>query len=523
MPNEFSYYVKSSIPPAVLYVFLLQKLTDYEKTILGTLQGLLAGSSDRQIYFLDDHHPDYGVWLEELESKCELYYDADISQLIGQFSDKIYGFITYSDEDSILPSVSLAGIKNAIVVHESLKSDMIRLGLSELFDMRGKDDRFVFNHYWKNSLNHRMVIEQKPENTPYLFDYAVMTNSLIFSAYDDSLREEIMSKLEPDSAVLGWGDARDGEDKFVAPSSQKGSFVIPADWSLNLSVLSSKKSEPVKQNKFPLKYEDHVHYVCFMMSDGDNIQWEKGRLINDKKLWASSHRGKFSIGWALSPSLYDLAPSVVAKYYETASEGEVRDGFVAGPSGNGYMYPSMYPDEVLSLHTMRLNDYMVKMDLSVVEIIDFDSFYNLDIWKKYLDQPNIRGLFYLEYSLHNEHKGRILWSNNKPIISVKEMLWDGIKGCDVKSVSDHINQASRDVKSADAYSLVLVHVWSKKNGTLDALNKLVKRFNSDVRIVPPDTFVDLISHNLRGCNDVILNDICVSELESTHKTGVSAF
>ena len=61
-------------------------------------------------------------------------------------------------------------------------------------------------------------------------------------------------------------------------------------------------------------------------------------------------RGGFNMGWALSPSLADLAPSVLRWYFDTASNGFGKDFFVAGPSGVGYLYPSMYPPADLDLH-----------------------------------------------------------------------------------------------------------------------------------------------------------------------------
>ena len=95
--------------------------------------------------------------------------------------------------------------------------------------------------------------------------------------------------------------------------------------------------------------------------------------------------------------MIDLAPAALRWYYETATDN---DFFIVGPSGSGYMYPSRYPTAELDLHVSRLNEYMGRCDLGIVEILDFNSLENNDLWDKYTAQSNVDGIIYLEYSNH---------------------------------------------------------------------------------------------------------------------------
>lgn len=111
------------------------------------------------------------------------------------------------------------------------------------------------------------------------------------------------------------------------------------------------------------------------------------------------------------------------------------------------MYPSRFPKAALDRHTGSLAQEMERADLSVVQIIDFDSFPDTALWSTYLKRPQIDGLIYLEYSRYDSHKGKVVWANGKPVISARTMLWDGLPGADEASVIAELNSATRDPHS----------------------------------------------------------------------------
>ena len=162
------------------------------------------------------------------------------------------------------------------------------------------------------------------------------------------------------------------------------------------------------------------HYVSFVVSDGDNVQWDLRGL---QQYYGNADRGSFSVGYGISPSLVDLAPSVLRWYYENASSGVAQDQFIAGPSGGGYVYPSRMISDDLDRFVRRLNVYMGLADLRIAEILDDqDSFDRTDLWSQYLRQPNIDALFYFGA----DARGRIGWADNKPVVGQRDVLWAGV-------------------------------------------------------------------------------------------------
>lgn len=274
--------------------------------------------------------------------------------------------------------------------------------------------------------------------------------------------------------------------------------MIAADWSYNLSVLSAYPSTPQLQKlDEEIIEENGVHYVTFIMSDGDNQQWLLGSNFNMKNWFGSSHRGKFNLGWSLSPSLYYLAPTVFNKYYEAASSKNYNDNYVVSASGNGYMYPSKFPPGKLISYTKRLNDYMTKVDQHSVLILDDEAFYKKDLWDKYTCNSNIDGLLYLNYDINNAYKGEIIWSNDKPVISCRDLLWGGLEDQNelIKNINNRVDLGYTNIKDPNSYTFVYVHVWSN---TMDNVNYVINKLNKNpkVRIITPDTFVKLIKKNI---------------------------
>ncbi|OMF23496.1 hypothetical protein BK133_24210 [Paenibacillus sp. FSL H8-0548] len=113
----------------------------------------------------------------------------------------------------------------------------------------------------------------------------------------------------------------------------------------------------------------------------------------------------------------------------------------------------------LDQHLNSLNGYMGKMDLGLVEVIDFNAFNNAEIWDKYTAQPNVDGVIYLEYSNHKALNGALKWANGKPIVTPRDMLWEGNAGSDNASVLNHIHAAPRNPKNAAVVSGVLLAMF----------------------------------------------------------------
>lgn len=495
-------YIKNSIIPKKLYVISENDMTKAEQTMITTLQGIVSSKSNEQIYILSDSEPDYKLWLEDLKKNYNVKYKLikDPWKLLKIFKSYVDGYILYTtfNPPSINNACSLASLKNSLAIDEAIEEKVKEQGLTKLVkDCRDTDKYWAFNTLWNSGLNHSTVIEISPDKPLALRDYAITSKSLVFyedNVNDFSFRESIFKSMDDNGHCLGWGP---DEHTNVTIASKHGIDVTAADWSYNLSVLSSYTSIPRKQKQESnFKGEDGVHYVTFIMSDGDNQQWMLGSNYSSKNWFGSPYRGDFNLGWSINKSLYYLAPTVFHKYYESAGSSKYFDNFVTSPSGNGYMYPSKFPINKLDSYTNTLSEYMKKVDQNYVLILDDEALYKTNIWDKYTCHDNIHGLLYLNYYKNNSYEGKIVWSNNKPIVSCRDLLWWGLESETniVDNINKRINLGYTDIKNPNSYSFVYVHVWSN---TMDNVNNVITKLNQNpkVRIVTPNTFMKLIRKN----------------------------
>lgn len=502
-----------------------------QRVLIATLQGLVARQSSNQIYI--DGGSGYSIWDGYLTARYGIPRSTVTSPwpLISQFKGLVAGYILYdynANTNSLDAANCLCGPSNAVAVDASIEATVRAYGITNrLADVRTVNDQWV----WTNdnaAFSRNVVIEQKESFADNLRDYATMANTFIFFDGNSPFRNYVMTCMNPNSACLGWGDASEGESVFVGDSSANGVFTVASDWALDLSTLSSITDPSICQHTYSIPaIQTGVHYVAFLMTDGDNVQENLGSLPG---FFNSPARGSFNMGWALSPSLADLAPAVLRWYFESASNGAGRDFFVAGPSGVGYFYPSQLPAAALALQTQALSDYMSRADLNIAQVIDFNSFTNAGVWNQYLSQPAIDALIYEEYSQYDQpfgsSGGQIYFSTNgqigmeqgttngnlelqaaagpvgqiyfstngRPILSPTDLLWGGLESSG--ALLTNINQGALDPSSPSGYSLALFHYGDSVYANLSSLRSVVTNLASTVRVVTPDQYVKLIRANI---------------------------
>ncbi|WP_405067973.1 GxGYxYP family putative glycoside hydrolase [Kribbella sp. NBC_01510] len=473
--------------PRLLNVLTEDSLSPAERTLATTLQGLMARRGGESLY-LNIPSLGYQFWLDDLVSRYGVRTrTGDLWKTVSRSG--VDGYVLFrTGTPSVNVATTLAGLTGAVAIEESLEALAIQHGLRKVLDVRDKDDRWVVDNYWPR-LRHDVAVEQRTDWPERLRDYVTMAGTLAFFDGNSDFRAEVVNALDDDATVIGWGDASNGEDAFIGVNSTAGVKALPADHARNLSVLSGIREDRLSQRgggggRAP-EPDPNAHYVTFLITDGDNIQWMLGDFPTDKRWFGSPRRGEIDLGWGISPSLIDLAPSVMRWYYDQSR----KDRWVVGPSGGGYMYPSRYPAAALEKHTASLARSMGRADLSVAQIIDFNSFENTALWSSYLKRPEIDGLIYLEYSRYDGLKGKVTWSEGKPVISARTMLWDGLDGADEASVTAKLNAATRNPHSTAGYSVVVWHAWSK---SVDNVLAVVDGLAPHVKVVPPDTLVKMV-------------------------------
>ena len=298
-------------------------------------------------------------------------------------------------------------------------------------------------------------------------------------------RGEVHDWVDEDAAMFGWVPNDEGQDVTVA--SQYGQFTIPSDHSLNTTVFACKNAfgeADFKQNakETEIKAEQGKHYVCIMMSDGDNVQMWYNGFADNSKYFGAEKDNTFPMGWSIQPALLELGPNVMNYVKRNAGE---KDYFVASVSGIGYIYPQVYP--TLDTYTKALSAYLRRADLSVVQILDSGP--SQAVVEAYAKIPELKGAIYCYGDRYAAGNGSVYWSNGKPFVSIRETLWNA----NVESMAERINGYSKDPTTIEGYTAINLHPWSMSYQ--DAV-KLVSLLDENVVVVSADDFIRLITENV---------------------------
>lgn len=469
-----------------MYIIDDLKLSPQQQFVIQSLQGILAQYKPK-IYRVSDEGS--LMWLSELHSRYGVHMrDTFINDYLGMvrfFQDSLDGYILCKmSGPSANAALSLCSHFNAIAVPEELEKDMSFL--KKVLDVRDWTEEDVYTKF-HDSLSKKILIYQKEENETYLGDYGVFTNAFRFyEPISNTFTQAVFKDMKPNSVLLGWGD---DEHELVRAASRNSIMVHAADYANNLSVLTNIDASYDQQDS-PNTFDtsnSKVHTVCFLMTDGDNIQWMTHSFATSKKWYNADERGSMPLGWTISPALSELAPPIMKYLYDNASNSiSGRDYFVAAPSGLGYLYPEGYP-EMLS-NTELLNKYMKKADLNIVNVIG--NAHNPDL-SAYAQCSNVDAVFYYLYSDYCGWKGKIMWINDKPMIGARYTIW-GDKDSP-QTVARKINESVKSQYQPEGYSLIPVHVWTN---SVEDVKKCIGMLDGDVRVVAPDDFVKLIKKNL---------------------------
>jgi hypothetical protein len=466
-----------------------------------------------------------------------------IKQNLGSFK----GIYLYDPNDSHqrMAVTTLCGINNGLPLdksNQSLINEFENL-LPIIKDCSNPaiNPASVFDE-WKNHPSHstKVGIYIDPDKSfKFLVDYATFSGAFYFQdKLDSELTNNLFNELETNAGIFGWGS----EGDLVSYSSKRNKVVHAADYSQNLNVstnLNKKYMNEIREkyillmnkNKFSknkeeeetnflfrinnlekkdsnrslfdkffkkiLKYfnktksgeknlsNNNKHNVCFLMSDGDNLQWlQNGYLEN--RWFGHPQRGDIPVAWTVSSSIVDLLPEIYTYLIRHKSEN---DYFVSAPSGEGYTFPNLYGEH--NSYISKMQKFLDKFGMRTLNILDSDQNPKSEIveeMSKFTD-----AIFYYPYDNYAGWKGKIEFINDKTvIIGGRHRLWSDFNT--PQQLADKLNSYSNDINSSDGYSLIPVHVWSEDYGNvLETFNLLNK---DKVEVLGLDEFVKKILDNV---------------------------
>lgn len=317
----------------------------------------------------------------------------------------------------------------------------------------------------------------------YMRDYAIANRAMAFWL-DPNVKEErvlmerIMSDVEPYTPYLGWF-AQDvaGEFGGTELASRHGVYILAADWFENMSVFSAARAsvEPPKAPPVP-KLENKV-YVTFVMSEGDNLQYNQHAM---RRLWDDPARGRVPITWTTTPLLLEAAPGILGYYQRTATPNDV---LIAGPSGAGYINPDPWPDATFGMFARQTRRYMLRTGMNTVHILNRIDGQNIPLSES-------KARFYAAIVLP---KGLFMsWENRSRSMMLKEGVPLSVlrEANSAAGIRRAIEEAVRDWdgKSPKFVSVGLL-AWSV---TPSHLASAVENLDPAVKIVRGDHYFDLM-------------------------------
>lgn len=504
--------------PTNLYVISKSNMSLDEYQMITSLQGLLA-QTEAQIYVTERTSYDY--WLESMKTNYSISTEVktDAIAILEEFKDQVSGYLLTKGggvpggwgTEETNAATSLAGIKNGIVISENLESEVQNLGLEMILDVRNMTNEEVFNEY-KDQFNNNLLITQN-HNIMQLRDYAIATKAFVYHEMENESAgfiDEVYSWVAPDSPQFGWGWAFQVNEKderdYVGDAGAYGVYTNPSDWVLNLSTLAAVKKDSLKQNRVEATTEnietpEEAHYLAINMSDGDNYSFVLHGYADEGKYFDNKNSGNFPMNWTMPGSIIDLAPAALEYYYQNAKD---TDYFVIGGTGSGYMFPSEYPDDDLDSHLEIVNEYMGRSDFSYIGMLDpadFGSTAFREVAEKYTAQPNVDGVYYVNYYQYEKGNGQIEIINGKPVIAMRENMW-GLNDDQIVDLANKINNHSKNPKDPGAYSIMNLHAWTHD---LNDAQLLVDNLDPHVKVVNMDELFQQVKKNVDL--DFVPNDV----------------
>jgi hypothetical protein len=247
-----------------------------------------------------------------------------------------------------------------------------------------------------------------------LRDYAVANRAMVFwlrtaNTDETALFTQLLSSVQPGTPYLGWFD---NEGSGVSLTSKHAVEVFAADYFHNLTVFSGAHAPispfvpapatPQLQNKI---------YVTLTVSDGDNLQYDEHRM---RYLWDNTARGSVPLNWSIDPALYDAAPFMLHYYQQTATKNDL---LVAAPSGNGYFYPSLWPQSNLDAYLGQSGAYMRKSGMNLLFALDLTPSLTDTVAQAYHRDMRPQGIFYYNDGGDNPTSTTVVVDKTLPVSS----------------------------------------------------------------------------------------------------------
>ncbi len=304
---------------------------------------------------------------------------------------------------------------------------------------------------------------------PALYDFAVATGGLIYwiDPNDDSYKEiqqEILDQFGSNAFVIGW-PGLDMEAAYVSSIAECGKDVVCADWGFSNGSLyagfedyyPTECTTPVEADREKV-YNNKV-YVSFTVSDGDAWHYATKELL---AYWNSPVRGSVPITWTIPTLFAKFHPTLLRYIYATKTP---LDEFIQGPSGVGYVYPSLMPEVAYDDYLAKTVSAFEKTKINMVNYWDSsDSCYTKDNEKliKYCNTVKPEAIFMGHCSSENDY------FMIGDVVCVSEMGFGNLRGthCAEEILSNIDGAVGRSGDDKPVFIAINVEAWGEGVSTI---------------------------------------------------------
>ncbi|HBG25566.1 MAG: hypothetical protein A2Y10_05060 [Planctomycetes bacterium GWF2_41_51] len=538
--NDMNWWPQQKAPETIAKLYGVRSPAD--AMLAQSLSGLAAQAVNedrfKEMVWIEDNRPDYMQWYAGLQDKLHLKESGkyQLWDLAKRYAEKgiIKGYVLYDySADGMNSSVNIATVAagqfQAMLIEASQQSKAKELNLELLFDARGKDYFWCFENF-KQKLNRNLLLTQSP-TLPSMRDMAIAHKTMVLWDINEPF-ETVLKWLEPGTAVMGWNK---GDEKgHVGPVSVWGHFQTASDHAQNIPLLSAaNRNITIKQVKAcdPAKidYSSKAKFVSFLMSDGDNVQWQMGRFAFNESFWANPEHGKFPMGWSSClAQLAQVCPEAIDYLSATQPDNSTLVEF-----SGGYFYPDLFAVnrsnrlEVLTKHARKLSFQMNRSGARTLCFIvrDVNSPAAKEAYQVFANEiDGLVGMIALQYHPYSGGMGKVFWLTNRqgieiPVLTAKYAIWKKARYASGGSPEKIIKIVNADPNSHN-YNLIAVHAWSMFKDAADyndqdkpsdlqaGLSPVaagIKNLDSNAKIISPEEMLWRIrmDYNSRQTQNVI--------------------
>jgi len=287
---------------------------------------------------------------------------------------------------------SLCGVLDAVYMPESL--------YNKIKDEINKEVVFTIDRHWDSPVEAYMWVwekygdkfsdttifhipsmrEESGHNARACRDYAVMSRAFVFFSHGVECIEDyefymsLFARGAANSSIFGFAGGCFPEFDMFRTAGQFAKFWTYGFSTPNMSFLNSLEAGELKQKDVsePAELKEGTVYVCFNMSEGDNLSW-------DYHIWAKNFqnekaRAATPKGYSICGALYYIAPALVEYYYDIATENDYffLDGGSVSNIGSPDNYGMYYKgrDEIRNTMLELLNSLCEKMDIEHLRVLE---------------------------------------------------------------------------------------------------------------------------------------------------------